>query len=148
MALFGVPGHFSAAEWTAWQRVMIEHTHTIRHTYTGYYRRAIEVMVPSGRANDTESNWCDRWPSVSHMRASVSKWLSDYDCLLFTYSHHCTHLHILGQHEHSWAYSLSSACLSFSVDGNKICCCALRMAGIYLWSVKVNLRAKISLGLF
>lgn len=34
MALFGVPGHFSAAERTAWQLVMDEHTHTQSDTHT------------------------------------------------------------------------------------------------------------------
>lgn len=34
MALFGVPGYFSTVEWTAWQPVKDEHSHTHSDTHT------------------------------------------------------------------------------------------------------------------
>lgn len=55
-------------------------------------------------------------PSLSHMRASVSKW-HDYDSLLFTYSHLCAHLHIIVDTPGPRLYSCD--CLFVSVDGTK-----------------------------
>lgn len=55
-------------------------------------------------------------PSLSHMRASVSKW-HDYDSLLFTYSHLCAHLHIIMAASGPRLYSCD--CLLFLWTGEK-----------------------------
>lgn len=92
MALFGVPGHFSALEWTAWQLVTDEHTHTQSDMHPVATRgESWRLWCPQGGLMTRRATGATDGPSLSHMRAYVSNG-HDYDSLLFTYSPHRGHL--------------------------------------------------------
>lgn len=69
MALFGDPGHFNAADWTAsWQLVKDNDTHTQSDSgaHTDHYRRANEVTVPLAKG------YWDREQPVQQMALAKS----------------------------------------------------------------------------
>lgn len=109
IALFGVPDDLRSVECIAWKQVTDEHigtqSHTHTHTHTDQQRKAVGVMVPSGRVNDTRCKWYDRWPLAQSYEGLLCLRL-DYDSLLFAVSRHCVHLHTSARRGHSWIRSL------------------------------------------